>query len=114
MADPEPVAEAEDDQSGDQGREVEGRVEPASRGEIEADHVGEDDDVEERDLALKGPETLLEEDAPADALHLPGVDQPDQSPHAPPHEAGTRGKRLRGGWRPCRSPVLYRRGLFSG
>ena len=48
--------------------------EPPAGGQIEADHVGEDDDVEQRHLALERPETLLEEDPPADGLHLPGVD----------------------------------------
>ena len=48
------------------------------RRKIEADHVGEDDEIGERDLALQRAEPLLEQDAPADGFNLTGVDQPDQ------------------------------------
>jgi hypothetical protein len=64
----------------DQQREVEQRIEPSARRQIKSDHVGEDDDVEKRDLALERTEALLQEDPTADGLHLSGVHQPPQFP----------------------------------
>jgi hypothetical protein len=62
------------DEGPDQKREIDEGVESSSGREVKADHVGEDDEVEERDLALKGAEALLEEDSSADGLDLSGID----------------------------------------
>jgi hypothetical protein len=60
--------------------------------------IGERDDVEEGDLTEQRLVALLEERAAAGRLRFAGVDQPVQLAHSPPHEAGTRRKRLKGGF----------------
>jgi hypothetical protein len=85
VADLEPIAEPQDDERDQQGRKTIGVGDASAGSEVQAEHVGERDRVEQGDLALEGAIALLEQGATGMAVGLAGIHDPLEDRLSPPH-----------------------------